>query len=159
MPKHSSHKHVLLHQLAGREATNARNILHDLGYKQNATTIICDNSCAVGIANYSVKQKRSKAIDMRYHWIRDQVTQGKLEITWEEGATNLADYFTKAHPVHNYVNMRRTYVVTPKPAVIWECARSRRIQHKINATSSVRFQSKVSGLGAVYREPKAAQKL
>ena len=119
--------------LAGREATNARTILTDLGYPQHTTPIICDNACAVGIANATVKQKRSKAIDMRYHWIRDQVQQNKFSIRWEEGATNLADYFTKAHPVHHYVTMRRVYVSTPKPLVIKQCARSRRIARRISA--------------------------
>jgi len=116
--------------LLGREATSARNILTDLGYPQDITTLICDNECAVGLATDSVKQKRSKAIDMRYHWIRDQVRQGKFKVKWEQGANNLADYFTKAHPVYHYVNMRRMYVTTPKPLVIRQCARSRRIQHR-----------------------------
>ena len=68
--------------LTGRAITYVRNILQDLGYPQQATTIYCDNSCAVGVANDSVKQKRSKAVDMRYHWLRDQVRQGKLVVTW-----------------------------------------------------------------------------
>jgi hypothetical protein len=114
--------------LTGRAVTYVRNILEDMGHRQRATTIMCDNSCAVGVANDSCKQKRSKAIDMRYHWIRDQVRQGKLAVTWAEGATNLADYFTKAHPVHHYVSMRRIYVYSPAPAVIkLQCARARRI--------------------------------
>ena len=119
--------------LVGREATYARHILEDLGHPQGIITIICDNSCAVGIANDEVKQKRSKAIDMRYHWIRDQVRQQKFTVVWEKGSTNLADYFTKAHPVAHYVSMRRTYVVTPKATSIKECARSRRII-QINTT-------------------------
>jgi hypothetical protein len=124
--------------LAGRAITNLRNILEDLGYPQKTTNIVCDNSCAVGIVNATVKQKRSKAIDMRYHWIRDQVQQGKLTVTWAEGATNLADYFTKAHPVHHYVSMRRTYVYTPKSASIRICARSRRIANKQRKLASER---------------------
>lgn len=118
--------------LAGRETINARNILQDLGYPQKTTPFLCDNACAVGLANNTVKQKRSKAIDMRYHWTRDQVQQGKFSITWEEGAANLADYFTKAHPVHHHINMRHKYVHTPKPLFIKQCARSTRIQHRIN---------------------------
>ena len=116
--------------LIGREATSARHILHDLGYTQGATIIICDNTCAVGIANDNVKQKRSKAIDMRYHWIRDQVSQGKFKVIWEKGSTNLADYFTKVHPVHHVVNIRRLYVCTTTPTVIRECARSRQIERR-----------------------------
>jgi hypothetical protein len=99
-------------------------------HPQETTTIKCDNLCAVGIANQEVKQKRSKAIDMRYHWTQDQVQQKKLHVEWAKGNTNLADYFTKAHPVHHYVSMRRTYVHTPKPAIINQCARSRRIQFR-----------------------------
>ena len=121
--------------LLGREATNARHILHDLGYPQDTTTIMCDNSCAVGIANNDVKQKRSKAIDMRYHWIRDQVQQCKFKIIWEKGSANLADYFTKAHPVSHYAVMRRTYVHTPIPLVIRQCARGRRVARKISMKS------------------------
>jgi hypothetical protein len=113
-----------------REATNARNILTDLGYPQDSTEVICDNLCAVGIVNDDVKLKRSKAIDMRYHWIRDQVRQGKFTVTWEKGSTNLADFHTKAHPVHHFSTMRRTFVHTPLPEHIRECARSRRIDTK-----------------------------
>ena len=82
----------------------------DLGYPQDKFEIICDNKCAQGIASGTVKQKRSKAIDMRYHWIRDQVKQGKFVITWKPGKENLADYFAKAHPVKHHIAVRKLYV-------------------------------------------------
>ena len=124
--------------LIGKAVTSARLMLEDLGYPQANINLICDNSCAVGIANDTVKQKRSKAIDMRYHWIRDQVRQGKLTVTWAEGSANLADYFTKAHPVHHYVNMRRTYVYTPKATYINACARSRHIARRMATVDCAR---------------------
>jgi hypothetical protein len=43
---------------------------------QPPTIIMCDNTCAIGIATDSIKQKRSKAIDMRFHCVRDRVRQG-----------------------------------------------------------------------------------
>ena len=87
----------------------------DLGYPQHTIQMISDNSCAVGIANNTVKQKRSKAIDMRYHWIRDQVQQRKISVIWKPGSENLADFFTKAHPVHHHKTMRNRYVTdTPQ---------------------------------------------
>jgi len=113
--------------LAGKEITSARHTLHDLGYPQGSTITRCDNSCAVGIANITVKQKRSKAIDMRYHWVRDQVKQGKMTIIWEAGVHNLADFFTKAHPVWHHKAMMSTFIHTPKRTFIKESARSRRI--------------------------------
>ena len=55
--------------------------------------------------------KRTKTIDMRYHWIRDQVKMKVFKITWKAGKLNLADYFTKAHPVKHHVNIRWKYVL------------------------------------------------
>jgi hypothetical protein len=40
-----------------------------LGHQQPATPLRTDNSTAFGILNETIKQKRSKAMDMGYHWI------------------------------------------------------------------------------------------
>jgi hypothetical protein len=48
---------------------------------------------------------------MRYHWIRDQVKNKTFKVTWKAGKLNLADCFTKAHPVHHYLAIRGKYVV------------------------------------------------
>ncbi len=53
--------------IAAQVATSLRLTLADLDYPQKPTAIIYDNECAVGIANDSFTQKRSKTIDMRYH--------------------------------------------------------------------------------------------
>ena len=71
--------------------------LEDMGHPQQATPIQTDNACAAGIANNTVKQRRSKAIDMRFYWIRDRVNQGQFLVHWRRGTDNLADYFTKHH--------------------------------------------------------------
>jgi hypothetical protein len=70
--------------------------------------MITDNQVACGIANDSVKQKRSKAMDMRFYWIRDRVRQGQFLIYWRPGETNRANYFTKHHR-----RMRPVYLHTP----------------------------------------------
>jgi hypothetical protein len=46
----------------------------------------------------SIKQKRPKAVDMRFHWIRDRVRQAQFTITCIPTQQNLADYFTKNLP-------------------------------------------------------------
>ena len=78
-----------------QHAASLRTILQDLGYPQPPTIIMCDNTCAIGIATDSIKQKRSKAIDMRFHWVRDRVRQGQFIIAYIKSADNVADYFTK----------------------------------------------------------------
>jgi hypothetical protein len=50
----------------GKEAAWLRTTLIDMGHPQPATPIQTDNLCAAGIANGTVKQRRSKAIDMRF---------------------------------------------------------------------------------------------
>ena len=69
----------------GKEACPIRITLEELGHPQPPTPIHTDNSTASGIANDTVKQKRSKAIDMHFYWIRDRVRQGQFQIFWETG--------------------------------------------------------------------------
>ena len=90
-----------------------RLILSEVGYPQAATLILCDNACAVGIANDSVKLKRSKSMDMRFHWIRDRIRQGHFTVQWRAGAHNLADFFTKILPVKLHQDLMRFLVHTP----------------------------------------------
>jgi hypothetical protein len=81
----------------GKEAVPERITLEELGHPQPPTPIVTDNCTASGIANDSVKQKRSKAMDMRFYWIRDRVRQGQFIVYWRCGITNRSDYFTKHH--------------------------------------------------------------
>jgi hypothetical protein len=46
-------------------------ILDAMGHKQPATPIQVDNSMAEGIVNKRVQPKCTKAMDMRFHWLRD----------------------------------------------------------------------------------------
>ena len=88
--------------LNAREAATIRTTLVELGHPQPPTPIITDNKCAAGIANDTVKQKRSKAIDMRFFWIVDRIKQNMSLVHWRRGIENLADYFTKHHsPAHH----------------------------------------------------------
>ncbi len=73
-----------------------------MSYPQNPTIIMCDNTSAIGIATDSIKQKRSKAIDMRFHWIRDRVRQSQFTIAYIPTSQNLADYFTKNLPYESH---------------------------------------------------------
>jgi hypothetical protein len=62
-------------------------------YPQSVTPIISGNVCAVGVANLSVMLRRSKAIYMCFHWIRDRVELGggDFTVTWQSGKDNLVD--------------------------------------------------------------------
>ena len=97
-------------------------MLAAIGYPQPPTPILCDNKCAVGLANDTVKVKRGKSIDMRFHWIRDRVRQGQFTVEWVAGEDNLADFFTKALPVRRHQQLMKYLVVTPIPALSHFCS-------------------------------------
>jgi hypothetical protein len=56
-----------------------------MGHPQPATKMITDNNRAEGIIKGAIKQKRSKSIDMRFYWLKDQQEQGQFDICWEPG--------------------------------------------------------------------------
>ena len=94
-----------------QEACALRTALEYLGHPQPATPIQTDNSTADGILNGTVKQKRSKAIDMRFYWLRDRIEQKQFQVHWQPGSANFADYFTKHHPAKHHQNIRPAYLV------------------------------------------------
>ena len=132
----------------GKEAEPLRLTLQELGYPQPPTRITCDNQCAVGIALDTVKQKRSKAIDVRFHWIRDRVRQNHFLVEWKPGSTNLADFFTKAHSVKHHREVRHFYVKDPPSQLTINSAKGmnklHRILQQLAHTSSRYYQSQAS---------------
>ena len=60
-----------------------------------------------------INQKRSKAINMQFCWIRDRVRQGLFQIYWSKGQTNPANYFSKHHPASHHQAIQSTYLYSP----------------------------------------------
>jgi hypothetical protein len=56
--------------------------LTELGHTQPPTPLRTDNPTAFGILNETIKQKRSKSMDMRYHWLTDRVRQKQFDVYW-----------------------------------------------------------------------------
>jgi hypothetical protein len=81
-----------------QEAVPEKITAEELGHIQPPTQLETDNSTADGIMYKTVKQKQSKAMDMRFYWLQDRVEQGQFRIYWAPGEYNLADYFSKLHP-------------------------------------------------------------
>jgi hypothetical protein len=56
--------------------------LTELGHTQPPTPLRTDNSTAYCIMSETIKQERSKAMDMRYHWLTDRVRQKQFDVYW-----------------------------------------------------------------------------
>ena len=97
----------------GKETKVIRLILEEMGHLQPKTPVHCDNKTATGIANDTVKKHRSRSMEMRYFWVTDQVHRKILDIIWQPGAENLADYFSKHHLGSHHKKVRPWYVNMP----------------------------------------------
>jgi hypothetical protein len=138
----------------GKEACPIRIILEELGHPQPPTPLQTDNSTASGISNDTVKQKWSKAIDMRFYWIRDRVRQKQFYIYWKKGILNKADYFTKHHPPSHHQAIRSSYLHDAKDRSknYFECLQD--AEDTPDAPRTVHFPDSDSGEGVlIAREP------
>jgi hypothetical protein len=80
--------------------------LTELGHIQPPTSLRTDNSTAFGILHETIKQKRSKSMDMRYYWLTDRVCETQFYVYWRPGHENLGDYHTKHHSAQHHNDMR-----------------------------------------------------
>ena len=95
----------------GQESIPIRNALLEMHHPQPPIPIQTDNTTALGIVNSSIRPKRSKAMDMRFHWMQDRCNQKHFLVYWKPGKNNLADYFSNHHPGHHHRHMRSTYLI------------------------------------------------
>ena len=95
-----------------REACPLRVTCAEMGHPQPPTPLFVDNAAAVGFATSTTKIKRSKAIDMRYHWLSDRVSQRQFEVSWVPGENQFADYVSKLHPAGHHQEMRERFFTT-----------------------------------------------
>jgi hypothetical protein len=102
--------------LNAQEAIPIITALEEMGHKQppNGTPLETDNSTAHDILKAQVRMKRSKAFDMRYHWLKDRIRQNQFNLYWAPGKLNRADYFSKHHPPSHHRLMRYRYLQRPQ---------------------------------------------
>nr|GFA20451.1 retrotransposon protein, putative, unclassified [Tanacetum cinerariifolium] len=73
-----------------------RSQLLDYGLGFNKIPMYCDNKSAIALCCNNVQHSRSKHIDIRYHFIKEQVENGVIELYFVNTEYQLANLFTKA---------------------------------------------------------------
>ena len=86
-------------------------MLEALGHHQNIIQFKTDNSTADDFSNSTLKEKRSKAWDMRLYWIKDIFTGKEFYISSNGGANNFANYFTKHFSPSYHQQIRQQYIL------------------------------------------------
>ncbi|GJU82058.1 retrovirus-related pol polyprotein from transposon TNT 1-94 [Tanacetum coccineum] len=75
-----------------------RSQLTDYGLKFNKIPLYCDNKSSIALCCNNVQHSRSKHIDVRYHFIKDQVENEVVELYFVRIEHQLVDIFTKSLP-------------------------------------------------------------
>ncbi|GJS37199.1 hypothetical protein Tco_0535581 [Tanacetum coccineum] len=75
-----------------------RTQLQNYGFNYNKIPLYCDSQSAIAISCNPVQQSRTKHIHTRYHFIKEQVENGIIELYFVRTENQLADMFTKALP-------------------------------------------------------------
>lgn len=82
---------------ATKEALYLRNFLKEIGMKPDSPiALMNDSQGAQFLANNAASSSRSKHIDLRYHFIRDVIKEGKIEVGYVPTERMPADILTKA---------------------------------------------------------------
>nr|GFB27826.1 retrovirus-related Pol polyprotein from transposon TNT 1-94 [Tanacetum cinerariifolium] len=94
-----------------------RTQLTDYGFHFNKILIYCDSKSAIAISCNPFQHSRTKHIAVRYHFIKEHVEKGTIELYFVKTDYQLADIFTKALPADrfNYLVRRlgmRSYLLS-----------------------------------------------
>nr|GFB00132.1 hypothetical protein [Tanacetum cinerariifolium] len=83
-----------------------RTQLTDYGYHFDKIPIYCDSKSAIAISCNPVQHSITKHIAVRYHFIKEHVEKGTIELYFVKTDYQVADIFTKALPMERF-----TYLV------------------------------------------------
>lgn len=84
-----------------------RRLLVDLGVKIDEPTVIFeDNQACIRVAEDDKKMKRLKHVDVRYHFVRDEIQKGVIRLVYVPTDSQIADVMTKGLNKTQFVKLR-----------------------------------------------------
>lgn len=83
---------------AVKETIWLRGLVSELGFKQEVVIVSCDSSSAIQLSKNPKYHERTKHIDVRMHFIRDEISKGVVNMVKVASEVNPADMLTKPLP-------------------------------------------------------------
>jgi hypothetical protein len=85
-----------------------RSVLEHLQVKQGeGTVILCDNNSSIKLSKNQVMHGRCKHIDIRFHFLRNLVKDGTMELRYCKLEDQIADLMTKPLKLDAFCKLRR----------------------------------------------------
>nr|GEX62498.1 hypothetical protein [Tanacetum cinerariifolium] len=82
-----------------------RTQLTDYGFHFDKIPMYCDSKAAIAISCNPAQHSRTKHINVKYHFIKEHVEKGIVELFFVETEYQLADLFTKALPIERVLRI------------------------------------------------------
>ena len=92
----------------GKQAAWMRNILGELKLPVPTIPIYADNQGSIFTGNNPVTEKRTKHIDIKYHYVRELIEDNKIEVFYIPTDANIADMLTKNLGPQAFAKHRQT---------------------------------------------------
>lgn len=82
-------------------------LMEALGYPtSSATTLLCNNNSAVNLSEDPLLHTRVKHVDIKYHFLHEQVASWEINLRYINTKDNIADVFTKALRAPKFIRLR-----------------------------------------------------
>ena len=72
-----------------------KRFLQELGLHQKEYVVYCDSQSAIDLSKNTMYHARTKHIDVRYHWIREKIEDGSMQVMKIPISENPSDMMTK----------------------------------------------------------------
>ena len=72
----------------------------------NCTTVFCDNSSTIKLSKNPMMHRRSKHIDVRFHFLHDLTKEGVVELVHCGTQDQIADVLTKPLKLDLFLKLR-----------------------------------------------------
>jgi hypothetical protein len=80
-----------------------RKLLNEINFPQDeATQIYLNSKFAIDLAKNLVHHERSKHIDVKFHFIREQVKEKKVKLIYVNSEDQVMNIFTKPLPIMKF---------------------------------------------------------
>ncbi|RDB23169.1 Retrovirus-related Pol polyprotein from transposon TNT 1-94 [Hypsizygus marmoreus] len=92
---------------ATKECIWLRALLLAIGFGQpDSTTMLCDNNATIDLSEDPLLHARVKHIDIKFHFMRERVQSGEIQLRYINTKDNVADIFTKPLEPKTFTRLR-----------------------------------------------------
>ena len=93
--------------LACTQVLYMQQTLRDFDIHLSNSIIYCDSTSAINLSKNQVNHSRIKHIDIRHHFLRDNIEKGNICLEYVQTEHQLADIFTKPLLESSFISLRR----------------------------------------------------